>query len=303
MSTVGRQEVERAAERIAGHVRRTPIVAVTLDGIAMWLKLEQLQVTGSFKARGATNALLALRGGAATRVVTASGGNHGLGVAYAARAAGLEAVVVVPSTVPSAKADLLAELGATVLREGDEYAEAEATARAIAAIEDVPFVHPFEDPAVVAGQGTLALEVLADVGDACDAIVVAVGGGGLLAGTCAAAAGEIAIWGVEPEGIPTMHAALREGRPVAVAVDSIAASSLGARRTAPLNLDIVRDAGARMALVGDAQIVAAQRRLWEECRIVVEPGGAAALAGVLGGQVEAAAPCVVLCGANVGVSF
>jgi threonine dehydratase len=303
MSSVSRDDVERAAQRIGGHVRRTPVVRVTLGGIAMWLKLEQLQLTGSFKARGATNALLQLRGSDASRVVAASGGNHGLGVAHAARAAGLEAVVVVPSTVPPAKADLLAALGATVLRRGDEYAEAEAAARAIAVADDVPFVHPFEDPQVIAGQGTLALEVLGDLQEACDAIVVAVGGGGLLAGTCLAAGGAVPLWGVEPEGIPTMHAALRDGRPVDVAVDSIAASSLGARATSPLNLSIVRDAGARMTLVGDEQILSAQRLLWDECRIVVEPGGAAALAAVLAGQVDAASPCVVLCGANTAVSF
>lgn len=301
--TVGRAEVEQAAARIEGRVRRTPIMRVRLQGVDMALKLEQLQVTGSFKVRGATNALAQLRGSGVARVVAASGGNHGLGVAHAAAAAGLEAIIVIPRATPEAKAALLAGLGATVVRHGDEYAEAEAEGRAIAAEQGAPFVHPFADPHVIAGQGTVAREALADLDGEVDAVVVAVGGGGLLAGTCAAVDGAVPVWGVEPEGIPTLHAALRAGHPVPVDVSSIAASSLGARETAPLNLRVAQAADARIALVSDEEIVAAQGLLWTECRIVTEVGGATALAGVLAGRVEARTPCVVLCGANTTVGI
>jgi threonine dehydratase len=296
-----RTDVEAAAERIAGAVRRTPMLAVQLAGRRVWLKLEQLQETGSFKARGASNAIRSLDPLPRT-VVAASGGNHGLGVAYAAAAAGVSATVVVPDTVPDAKGRLLAALGATVVRHGDQYAEAEEHARHLAAELDAPFIHAYADPAVVAGQGTVGLEIEADVlggSTRCDAVLTAVGGGGLVAGVATALRDlPVRVVGVEPEGIPTLHAALEAGRPVDVEVQSITASALGARRTGELNLAIAQRAVDRVVLVDDAAILAARNLLWDRCRLAVEAAAATGLAALLAGVVDAEEPCVVLCGAN-----
>lgn len=292
-----RADVSAAAERIAPHVRRTPLLAVDLDGLRVWLKLEQLQVTGSFKARGATNAVLALDP-APPAVVTASGGNHGLGVTHAAAAAGCTATVVVPDSVADVKARQLASLGATVVRHGEQFADAEAHALELAEALDAPFVHPYADPLVIAGQGTVAAEVIEELGDRVDAVLVAVGGGGLVAGTGLACEDGPRVVGVEPEGIPTLSAALAAGEPVDVEIASITASSLGARRTSPLNLAIAQRCVDAVALVPDDAVLAAQAWLWSACRLAVEPGGATGLAALLSGRVQAREPCVVLCGAN-----
>ena len=293
-----RADVEAAAARIAAHVRRTPLLHATIARRTVWLKLEHLQVTGSFKARGACNALLSL----ATPpplVVAASGGNHGLGVAHAARVVGAAATIGVPESVPEEKARRLEDLGATVLRHGREYAEAEQHARAVAAELAAPFLHPFADAAVIAGQGTVGLEIAADLGDACDAVLVAVGGGGLLAGVATALHGTgTRVIGVEPTGIPTVSAALSAGHPVDVGMDSVTASALGARATDPLNLEVIASRADGVVLVDDADILAARDLLWDSCRLAVEPAAAAPLAALLTGAVDARAPCLVLCGAN-----
>lgn len=291
-------DVAAAASRIAPHVRRTPVVSAQLGGRRVWFKLEQLQVTGSFKARGATNAALSLDP-APPALVAASGGNHGLGVAHAAAVVGATATVVVPRSVPPEKARLLAAAGASVVEHGAGYAQAEEHARHLAEVMHAPFLHAYADPLVVAGQGTVGSEILEDLGDEIDAVLVAVGGGGLLAGVATALDGvPIDVVGVEPEGIPTMHAALLAGEPVDVDVNSITASALGARITNPLNLAIAQEAADGVVLVSDAEILSAQQLLWDELRVVVEPGAAAGLAGLLAGAVDAQHPCVVLCGAN-----
>ena len=293
-----RDDVAAAAARIAPHLRRTPLIAVDLAGRRLWLKLEHLQVTGSFKARGATNAVLSLPE-PPTAVVAASGGNHGLGVAHAAAVAGATATIVVPETVPDEKARLLTAAGASVVRHGVQYADAQAHAQQLAATMHAPFLHAYDDPAVVAGQGTVALEVLEDTGDEVDAIVVAVGGGGLIAGSATACRGSaVGVYGVEPEGIPTMHAALAAGEPVDVEVNSLTASALGARRTGQLNFAVALEAVEQVLLVSDDDILAARDLLWSEVRLAVEPAGAAGLAAVLSGQLDAQQPCIVLCGAT-----
>ena len=291
-------DVAQAAQRIAPYVRRTPVVRVEIAGIDLWLKLEHLQVTGSFKARGAANAVFALDP-APTAVVAASGGNHGLAVAHAAAAAGVDATVVVPESVPDEKARLLVASGVSVVRHGEHYADAEAQARHIAEALHAPFLHPYEDPAVIAGQGTVAREVLEDLEGRCDALIVAVGGGGLIAG-CATACrqSDMRVVGVEPEGIPTLRAALDAGHPVEVDVRSITASALGARITGAINLAVAQEHVDDVVLVSDEDILRARDLLWESCRIAVEPAAAAGLAALLTGTVEADAPCVVLCGAN-----
>jgi threonine dehydratase len=282
-----------AAARIAPYVRRTPVLHATVDGRPVAFKLEHLQVAGVFKIRGALNALLENR---PAHVVTASGGNHGLGVATAARWLGVPATVFVPATVPEVKARRIVAAGAEVVKTGSVYAEAELAAREFAARDQLYYVHAYDDPAVVAGQGTVGLEILTDIPD-CDAVAVPVGGGGLLAGVTGAIAPVQAV-GVEPEGCPTLHAAAAAGEPVEVGADSVAASALGASRLGDLAFAAYRAYGVALALVSDAQIIAARERLWEEFRLAVEPAAATVFAAWLSGQVPGGSSCLVLSGAN-----
>jgi threonine dehydratase len=288
------RDFRAAAERIAPYVRRTPVLRGMADGRPVAFKLEHLQVSGVFKIRGALNALLTA--GAPSRVVTASGGNHGLGVATAARWLGVPATVFVPGTVPEVKASRIAAQGADVVRTGDKYADAERAARSLATEEGLYYVHAYDDPAVVAGQGTLGREILADMPE-CDAVAVPAGGGGLLAGVSGAIAPCQAV-AVEPEGCPTLHAALAAGEPVEVGADSVAASALGASRAGRLALAACAAYDARSVLVSDAEIVAARDRLWEEFRLAVEPAAATVFAAWLSGQVPGEHPCLVLSGGN-----
>jgi threonine dehydratase len=296
-----------AAERIGSYVRRTPVLRVLADGRPVTFKLEFLQVSGSFKIRGALNALLAHRAarGKPEAVVTASGGNHGLGVATAARWLGVAATVYVPVTVPEAKARRIAAAGADIVRYGHSYAAAEMEARHLAARDGLLYVHAYDDPAVTAGQGTIGLEILADLPE-CDVVAVPVGGGGLLAGvsgalgSVAAAADAMprATVAVEPEGCPTLHAAVEAGGPVDVGAESVAASALGAGRAGRLALAAYRTGTVRLAMVSDKEILAARDRLWEDYRLAVEPAAATVFAAWLAGQVPGDYPCLVLSGAN-----
>lgn len=287
-------DVRAAAERIAPYARRTPVLHTEVDGRPVTLKLEYLQLTGAFKLRGALNALLG--GGPVDRVVTASGGNHGLGVATAARLLGVRATVYVPETVPEAKAAPLAATGAEVVRVGEHYAVAARAAREHADREGIRYLHAFDDPLVVAGQGTLGLEIAADAPE-CDSIAVAVGGGGLVAGVRLGAGGREVV-GVEPEGCRSLHAAMAAGHPVETPVDSVAASALGAATLGRVPFEVLRDNPVTRALVSDAEIVAAQDRLWSEFRIATEPAAAVPFAAWLAGRVPGERPCLVICGAN-----
>jgi threonine dehydratase len=313
--SVSPEDYAAAARRIAPYVRRTPLLTARVDGREVSLKLEHLQAAGVFKIRGALNALLARREGGQqdTSVVTASGGNHGLGVATAARWLGIPATVYVPDTVPDIKASRIAAAGAEVVKTGRVYADAERAAREFAAGQGRFYVHAYDDPAVVAGQGTLAAEIVADLPE-CDVVAVPVGGGGLLAGVSGALAaidragqaGTAAaggppprrVIGVEPEGCPTLHAAVEAGEPVDVGADSVAASALGASRIGGLALAAYRANPVGLALVSDKEIIAARDRLWEEFRLAVEPAAATVFAAWLSGQVPGARPCLVLSGAN-----
>lgn len=292
-------DVERAALRVAPHARRTPVLTTVIDGRAMTLKLEQLQLTGAFKLRGALNALVAgqERGTVTDRVVTASGGNHGLAVATAARLLGLRATVYVPETVPAAKARRLESSGAELVRRGEHYAVAAEAARERAETEACPYLHAYDDPDVVAGQGTVGLEILADAPQ-CDTIVAAVGGGGLVAGISTAVTPKRHAVGIEPEGCQSLHAALAAGEPVDTPVDSVASSALGAARIGAVPLAALAASPASTALVTDAEILSARDRLWEEFRLAVEPAAAAPLAALLAGRIPGDHPALVLCGAN-----
>jgi len=281
-------EVAQAAARIAPYARRTPVMRVDVEGRPVVLKLEQLQLTGSFKLRGALNALLAE---SPARVVTASGGNHGLAVATAAALLGIPATVYTPESVPTAKARRIEATGAKLVRHGATYAEAAAAAQADAA--GARYLPAYDDRLVIAGQGTCAAEVVAEVPDV-DVLVAAVGGGGLAAGTVLG--GGRPVVAVEPEGCRSLHAALAAGRPVDTVVDSIASSALGATRVGELPFSLLREATS--VLVSDAEILAARDRLWEEFRLAVEPAGAVPFAAWLSGQVPGNLPCLILCGAN-----
>ena len=298
------QDYRAAAARIAPYVRRTPVLRAAVDGRPVSFKLEHLQVAGVFKIRGAVNSLLLAGDGAARLegVVTASGGNHGLGVATAARWLSIPATVFVPDTVPEAKARRIAAQGPDIVKTGSVYADAERAAREFAARHGRYYVHAYDDPAVVAGQGTVGLEIIEDIAD-CDVIAVPVGGGGLLAGVSGAVASSgrrspCRTVAVEPEGCPTLHAAVAAGEPVEVGADSVAASALGASRVGDLAFAAYQANPVTLALVTDEQILAARDRLWEEFRLAVEPAAATVFAAWLAGQVPGANPCLVLSGAN-----
>ncbi len=304
---ITRADVEEARARIAGRVRTTPVLRVEpgVLGPDLWLKLEQTQLTGSFKARGAFNRILRARetGELDPRVgvVTASGGNAGLAHAFAARALGVPATVFVPVTAPAVKVDRLRGLGATVVSEGREYAEAYAAARLHADRAEATFCHAYDQAEIAAGAGTLALELLEQIPGGVDTVLVAVGGGGLMAGVAAAVEGVARVVAVEPTTVPTLAAALDAGRPVDVEVSGVAADSLGARRVGDIPYAVARRTGVHSVLVPDASVVEVRRRLWDGFRLVVEHGAAAAPAAITADAYRPAVDervAVVLCGGN-----
>jgi threonine dehydratase len=292
-------EVEAAARRIAGRIRRTPVLR---DGPAL-MKLEFLQHAGSFKTRGMFNRILAAaeRGLPAAGVIGASGGNAGLAAAYAARELGVPAEIFVPVTTPPIKVAKLGKLGARVVQVGDEYAEAYAAAIVRADVTGALFCHAYDDPDMVAGNGTLGLELLEQVPDGFDTVLVAVGGGGLVAGLAAALRGRAGVVAIEPYTSAALNAALEAGGPMDVPVSGVAVDSLGARRTGTIAYETAVAERLRSVLVDDQAIVDARRRLWEDYRIVVEHGTAAAQAALDSGAyvpAEGERVVVLLCGAN-----
>ena len=304
---ITRADVELARARIEGRVRRTPLVAVDPGAFPgpTWMKLEFLQHTGSFKARGAFNRILDAQATGeldpAVGTVTASGGNAGLAHAYAGAQLGVPVTVFVPSITSPVKLARLNDLGANVVQAGHEYAGAYEAARIHADGTGAVFCHAYDQPAIAAGAGTLGLEILDDLGDGVDTVLIAVGGGGLMAGVAAALEGTARVVGVEPTTAPTFAEALRTGQPVDVAVSGVAADSLGARRIGEIGLDVALRTGARSVLVTDDDLVHARRLLWDHRRIAVEHGAAAALAALTsGGYVPEPGErvVVVLCGAN-----
>jgi threonine dehydratase len=274
---------------LSQYVRRTPTMHVSVDGRPLVLKLEHLQLTGSFKIRGAVHKLLSLN---VSEVVTASGGNHGIAVAQAAQLLGAHATVFVPVTAPETKTRRIEALGAKLIRHGTTYAEAAAAARELG----LPYIEAYNDPEVIEGQSTMTLEIVEDVPEV-DSIVIAVGGGGLVAGAALASGGRRII-AVEPEHCRAMHNALKAGSPVDSEVSSIAADALGATRAGDRSLEILKQHDVTSVLVSDEDILSARDRLWEDFRLAVEPAGAAAFAAFLAGDVPGELPCVVLCGAN-----
>jgi threonine dehydratase len=292
------EDVRAAAARIDGRVRHTPVLQVSER---TWFKLEYTQHAGSFKTRGMLNQILSAPSVPAAGVIAASGGNAGLAAAYAARELGVPAEIYVPVTAPPVKVAKLGKLGARVVQTGNEYAEAAAAATIRAAETGALFCHAYDDAAMVAGNGTLGLELLEQLPGGFDTVLVAVGGGGLISGVIAALRDRARIVSVEPATSAALHEALRSGGPVDVPVSGVAADSLGARRAGTIAFELAQSAGVPSILVDDEAIVDARRRLWDDYRIVVEHGTAAAYAALTSGAYQPAAgerAVVLLCGAN-----
>lgn len=295
---ITRDAIDELAPSLAPHVRRTPVLEVEPGGLAevpVVLKLEQLQVTGTFKARGAFATLLASD---RDEVAMASGGNAGAAYAYAAGRLGRRATVFVSSLSPAAKIDRMRAYGADVrVVDGDYVAAAEAC-EAHLAEHDVLAGHAYDRPEMLLGAGTLARELAEQA--PLDTLLVAVGGGGLIGGIASWCRGDVTVVAVETEGTPTFHRALEAGAPVDVEVSGVAASALGAGRVGT-HLWEARDWIADSVLVDDDAVVDAQRALWEHTRQVTEPGGAAALAALRSGAyrpAEGERVGVLVCGAN-----
>jgi len=290
--TVDRATVEKTYETIRPHLRLTPLVEITgadlgLAAFPLTLKLESLQHSGSFKARGAFANLL-LRRLPAAGVVAASGGNHGAAVAYAAMRLGVPARIFVPTVSSPAKIARIRGYGAGLVVGGDRYADALAASETWARESGALPVHAFDQLETLLGQATVGLE-LERQQPRLDTLLVPVGGGGLIGGIAAWYAGRVKVIGVEPEAAPTLFEALRAGRPVDAPAGGIAADSLAPRRVGEAMFPIARAHVERVALVSDDAIRHGQASLWETFRIVAEPGGAAGVAALLAGAYAPAA--------------
>ncbi len=294
-------DLRSARARLHPFLRRTPVLDLEVPTPAgarrVAFKLEILQHTGAFKVRGAFNTLLQAE---AQRVLACSGGNHGLAVAHAASALGKHATIVVPRSAARLKVDLMRRLGAEVREVGESPAEAFAAAEAQAAREGLPLVHPYDQAEVVAGQGTLGLELRAQAPEV-GHWLVAVGGGGLAAGCVLAFGGQASVVPVEPEGCPQLAEAQAAGGPVRAKAEGAAATALGPPSLGALPWAILKDRVGPSVRVDEAAILEAQAWLWRTARLVVEPGGATALAALMSGAwtpPDARPAGVVLCGGN-----
>ncbi len=304
------KDIQAAQQRLAGYVRRTPLIEAnpvkqSIGGVRnLYLKLENLQITGSFKARGAVNKLFSLSPEQVARgIVTASGGNHGLGVAYAGWLAKVATTIYLPHNTPLSKAQKLESWGAKVIFEGAVWDNANQAALEAAEREGLPYFHPFADLAIIAGQGTVGLEILKDE-PGIDVLLVAIGGGGLISGISIAARAmnpAIRVIGIEPVGAATLYESLRAGHVVELADIHTAATTLAPRQSAPINLEIIRRSVEEIVLVTDEEMHEAARWLWFEMGVAAELSGAAAVAAILAGKVDVASSqkaCALICGAG-----
>lgn len=288
-------DVDEAAARITGLVRRTPIV----EHGPLVLKLELLQYAGSFKTRGAFNRVLS-EDAMPDAVITASGGNHGAALSHVAHRLGVRAEVFMPSTSPEIKRRNIERWGADVTVVDGYYADAQAAADVRQAETGALMVHPYDHVATVAGQGTMARELDGQL-EGFDTVLIAAGGGGFLAGQAAWWRDRVRIVCVETETTRGVHAALAAGEPVGVEVSGRAADSLGAPRVGDVPWSVIRSHVDEAVLVTDDDVLAAQRELWADLRLIAEPGGAAALAAVRSGAYrpsDGERVVVVVCGSN-----
>jgi threonine dehydratase len=314
---ITRDEIRGTYDTIRPYIRRTPVVQIDLAELdpagaapsplpTATLKLEQLQCAGSFKARGAFANLL-LRDVPPAGVVAASGGNHGVAVAYAASRVGsggrqsVPARIFVPAVSAPAKVARIRQLGADLVVTGERYADALAAAQDWAQSSGAMSVHAFDQRETLLGQGTLGLE-LAGQADQLDTVLVPVGGGGLIGGIAAYFAGTARVIGVEPDGAPTLTRARAEGRPADAPAEGVAADALAPRRVGELVFPITQAYVEDVVLVDDASILAAQRALWEAARIAAEPAASVGIAALLTGAYKPAPGehvAVVISGANM----
>jgi threonine dehydratase len=290
------EDIRAASARIQGRIRRTPMMRVpqaTFDGplpCDLYLKLEYLQVTGSFKPRGAFNRVLTEPGAPLRGLVTSSGGNHGIAVAHVGRSLQLPVSIPLPATVASEKLAAMRALGAAAEVVGPTFVVSNARAKEIAAERGYLYIHPFAERAGIAGQGTVGLEILEDLPDV-DVVVVAVGGGGLLGGVAAAIKEQrptVTIVGVEPVGADALTRSLAAGRLISLSTISTKAATLAPPMTEQINLDLAQRYVSSMVHVTDDQMIEAARWLWQRCFIGAELGGAASTAALLAGLVQVA---------------
>jgi threonine dehydratase len=301
---ITRERIAATEAVIRPYVRRTPIVTADLSDFGppaagVTFKLEMLQHSGSFKARGAFANLL-LRKPQAAGVVAATGGNHGVAVAYAAQRLGIPATIFVPGIISPAKAELIRKFGAKLVITGHRIVDALAASEVHVEKSGAMRVHPFDQAETMLGQGTLGMELELDADDI-DTLLVSVGGGGLIGGLAAWFAGRVRIIAVEPEQAPTLHAALEAGAPIDAPAGGIAGDSLAPPRVGQLMFPIAQAHVAQALLVSDDAIREAQAALWSALRVVAEPGAATAFAPLLSGQYRPAPGervAVVLTGAN-----
>lgn len=292
--------MEAARARIAPFTRVTPLLVPEPAIHRVALKLENLQISGSFKLRGALNRMM-VDEGRHRRVAAASGGNHGIAVAYAARELGLGADVFVPASCPSEKRRLIEQSGAQLHIVEKPFQLVDELCRSFASESGALYLHPYDDPEIVAGQGTVALEILEQSPDV-SSVVVAVGGGGLASGIAAGLGGRAKLIAVEPERCPTLNAALAAGTPVPVDVGGVAEDSLGAPILGAIAYGILARAVEGVTLVSDDAILRAQQSLWDAARLMVEPAAACAWAAVTQGMMDTSSEgtmVVVCCGGNI----
>jgi threonine dehydratase len=311
---ITRDDIRRTYDTIRPFIRRTPVIQADLAELGTpgtdrqfralaTLKLEQLQCAGSFKARGAFANLL-LREVPAAGVVAASGGNHGVAVAYAAHRRGVPAKIFVPTVSAPAKVERIRSLGADLVVTGERYADALAAAEAWVQSSGALSVHAFDQRETLLGQGTVALELAEQAVDL-DTVLVPVGGGGLIAGIACYFAGTVRVIGVEPDGAPTLTRARAEGRPADAPAGSVAADALAPRRVGELVFPITQSFVEDVVLVDDTSILAAQQALWQALRIAAEPAASVGIAALLSGAYKAAPGervAVVISGANMAPS-
>tara|TARA_B100001093_G_scaffold59643_1_gene50359 strand:- start:911 stop:1831 length:921 start_codon:yes stop_codon:yes gene_type:complete len=294
--------IKTASARVTPYIRQTPVVTFETRTVTqpVTLKLEQLQHAGSFKTRGAFNTLLGTEPPAAG-LVAASGGNHGAAVAYAAQRLGFPARVYVPEIAGPAKISLIRACGADLQVVPGAYSNALEQAKAWEEKTGAMQIHAYDAEATVAGQGSCFVE-WEQQGLNADTVLIAVGGGGLIAGALGWLQGRCKIVAVEPERCATLHAALSASAPVNVEVSGVAANALGAQKIGTICFDLAQSTGIESVLVSDAAITQAQRRLWQDLRQVVEPAGAAALAALLSGAYTPEPDerlAVLVCGGNI----
>jgi threonine dehydratase len=308
---ISHDDIRRCYDLIRPYIRRTPVIQVDLSELDAsatalpvgTLKLEQLQCSGSFKARGAFTNLL-LRDVPPAGVVAASGGNHGVAVAYAARRRGVPAKIFVPTVSAPAKIERIRQLGADLVVTGERYADALAAAQDWVQRSGAMSVHAYDQRETILGQGTVGLELAEQASDL-DTVLVPVGGGGLIAGVASWFAGAVRVIGVEPDGAPTLSYARAEGRPVDAPAGSVAADALAPRRVGDLVFPITQSYVEDVVLVDDSAILAAQQALWQAFRIAAEPAASVGIAALLAGAYKPAAGervAVVISGANMSPS-